>query len=250
MKDTLPTFVFIAGHHKSGTSLVHKMLRAHTDIEGFVETSSARNEGQHLQNLIPSAKHLGGPTKYIFNERSYMNETHPLATATTSKQLIEQWSKYSNFNSKFFIEKSPPNLIRTRFLQALFPDSKFIVILRHPLAVTCAARKFLKSKRLRASRMRKILEHTLLGYDMFFNDLPHLKKTLVVRYEELVLHPQQTVDLMFSFIGVPTMRVKQKTIQNINDKYFLMWKEQCGEEYIDISDLKEKANKFGYSLLI
>ena len=33
------------------------------------------------------------------------------------------------------VEKSPPNLVRTRFLQALFPDARQIVVTRHPIAV-------------------------------------------------------------------------------------------------------------------
>ena len=33
------------------------------------------------------------------------------------------------------VEKSPPNIVRMRYLQALFPRASFVMILRHPVVV-------------------------------------------------------------------------------------------------------------------
>ena len=67
-----------------------------------------------------------------------MNEYQALATEETAEAILEQWEQYYDKKRVYYIEKSPPNLIRTQFLQKLYPNSKFVVILRHPLAVVYA----------------------------------------------------------------------------------------------------------------
>jgi len=43
--------VFVAGLHRSGTSLVHRCLAAHPDVSGFADTGVPEDEGQHLQTV-------------------------------------------------------------------------------------------------------------------------------------------------------------------------------------------------------
>jgi len=178
-----------------------------------------------------------------------MNEHHPLATKDTSQQLIEQWSKYCKFNLKFFVEKSPPNLVRTRFFQALFPDSKFIITRRHPIAVACA---LCASDNPRASitSVLKVIDHILLGYEIAKKDTPHLKNVLSIRYEDIILNSQQVVDTVFDFIGVPSMVPEIKLYKDLNHKYFSVWKTHYQNECGDISALEERANVFNYSLAV
>jgi len=139
------TFVFIGGLHRSGTSLIHEILRAHPDISGFYKTGVAEDEGQHLQTVYPTARFFGGPGRFGFDERSYMDENHPLGLAENAQKLFEQWSQYWNVQQAFLLEKSPPNLVRTRFLQKLFPNSVFLIIFRHPVAVAYATKKWART---------------------------------------------------------------------------------------------------------
>lgn len=135
-------FIFIAGLHRSGTSLLHDIMKTHPSVSGFSETGVPKDEGQHLQSVYQTAMAFGGPGKFVFDPRAYMNESHPLATHENAKVIFEQWRQYFDLSYRYLIEKSPPNIIRTRFLQKLFPRSKFIVILRHPLAVSYATKKW------------------------------------------------------------------------------------------------------------
>ena len=59
---------------------------------------------------------------------------------------ISCWIIFNTDTGKeFLLEKSPPNIIRTRFLQAMFPNSYFINIKRHPIATSLATKKWSKT---------------------------------------------------------------------------------------------------------
>lgn len=74
------TLIFIGGLHRSGTSLLHEILRRHPAVSGFANTGVPKDEGQHLQTVYPPASAFGGPGLFGFNRASFMNEDHPLAT--------------------------------------------------------------------------------------------------------------------------------------------------------------------------
>jgi hypothetical protein len=141
--------------------LLHEIIRAHPAISGFRNTGVPEDEGQHLQSVFKPASYFGGPGKYIFNRNSYMNENHALANFRSAEAIMQQWEKHYDQSCESYIEKSPPNLIRTRFLQKLFPSSKFVVILRHPLPVSYATQKWSRTS------IKSLIEHTLLGYEIW-----------------------------------------------------------------------------------
>src|SRR2546421_6400768 len=135
-------FIFIGGVHRSGTSLLHEMLRSHPAASGFAHTGVPMDEGQHLQSVFPPAKAFGGPGRFGFDPNSFMDEKHSLATRENAAKLWREWAPHWNTAKGVLLEKSPPNLVRTRFLQALFRESSFITILRHPIAVAYATQKW------------------------------------------------------------------------------------------------------------
>jgi hypothetical protein len=82
----------------------------------------------------------------------HLTENSELVNAENKKQLFEEWSHYWDLEKKILIEKSPPNLIKTRFLQSHFPRSTLITIIRHPIAVAFATKRF-TNKRWQRSRV-------------------------------------------------------------------------------------------------
>lgn len=240
-------FIFLAGHHRSGTSLLHEIIRNHDDITGLTNTDVPEDEGQHVQSVFKSAKHFGGPGKYIYETESYMDETHPLVSSSSAQQIWNDWSRYFETESSHFIEKSPPNLIRSRFLQALFPNSKFVVILRHPVAVSYATQKWSKTS------TKSLIEHTLRGYEIFAEDVRHLDSVYVLRYEDFVCSPQATIDKIFAFLEMTPVTVTHDVRQNVNEKYFDMWREERKSLWNKVSfpvsaKLEQRFQRFGYSL--
>ena len=242
-------FVFIGGLHRSGTSLIHECLRDHPDISGFSGTGVNEDEGQLLQSVYKPASVFGGPGKFGFNPRSFMDETHELVSDISRRRLLNEWGKYWDVQRRILIEKSPPNLVRTRFLQALFPNSKFIVVLRQPVAVAYATKKWSHS------RIPSLIEHSLLCYERFAKDLPHLKNVYTLRYEEFIASPQKVLDQLTSFIGVESITLSREVKVNINEKYFRKLELDCEKPirgwYLRrcLSRREPRTNAFGYSLL-
>ena len=58
---TSPCFIFVCGLHRSGTSVLHRAIRAHPDISGIDGTKSPEDEGQHLQSVYLPGGKFGGP---------------------------------------------------------------------------------------------------------------------------------------------------------------------------------------------
>ena len=54
-------FLFLGGLHKSGTSVLHRLLRAHPETSGFSNTGVPQDEGQLIQSVYPPAWMHGGP---------------------------------------------------------------------------------------------------------------------------------------------------------------------------------------------
>ena len=210
-------FIFICGLHRSGTSLLYKILKKQSNISGFSNTSAIEDEGQHLQSVFNAANKYGGPGKFGFNKDSYLNEKSSLINESNRRRLFKEWSQYWDLSKEYLIEKSPPNLVRTRFLQALFPNSYFITILRHPIATSIATKKWSKSS------YSSLLDHWIVCHKKYINDKEKLKNSLEIKYEDLIEDTEKTLQSISEFIGNKRINNKLKIKANINEKYFNEW---------------------------
>ena len=135
-------FLFIGGLHRSGTSILHRLLREHPLTSGFHDTGVMEDEGQHLQSVIPAAHAYGGPGEFAFHPDAHLTETSRLISHHNRDTLLKEWGAYYNLEKQILLEKSPPNLIRSRFFRQMFPHSSFVFIVRHPIAVALATEKW------------------------------------------------------------------------------------------------------------
>ncbi len=177
--------VFVGGLHRSGTTPLVRALAKHPQVSGFSGTAATEDEGQHLQDVYPPARAYGGPGAFARDPSAHLTEASALATVQNGKRLFARWAPYWDLSRPVLVEKSPPNLIMTRFLQALFPESSFVLIVRHPLVVALAT-----SKWTRLTSLGDLIEHWCLAHETLLTDLPHLRRVQVVQYERLVAAPQ------------------------------------------------------------
>ena len=243
-------FIFIGGLHRSGKTLLYKHLKEHPLISAFKGIGDDQDEGQHLQSVYLPAKFFGGPGRFGFKSGAHMSENSPLVSEENRIKLFSDWEKYWETEKPFLLEQSPPNLIRTRFLQKMFPNSYFIIIMRHPVAVTYTTRKIMGSR----ATMYSLIKHWLICHEIFNTDKSFLKNLLVLKYENFVKDPHLCLERVYGFLGIENHLCSLGIHSDINLEYFNKWiknqKNIFTNFYIDLIRTKyeKRINAFNYSL--
>jgi hypothetical protein len=243
-------FVFLAGLHRSGTTLLARLLAAHPQVSGFSGTGAPADEGQHLQSVYPSDHEHGRPGRFGFAPEMHLTESSPLVSEENALRLFEEWSPHWDLSRPVLLEKSPPNLLKTRFLQALYPSSSFVVIVRHPIPVSIPTAKWRGTR-----RFDRMFEHWLHCHALFEMDRPHLKRVHVLQYEQLVDDPQSVLREVFEFLELEPIPPSEPVDTEANDKYFRRWQELKSDPrmraYLDLVSLwyERRMRRYGYSLL-
>ncbi len=211
--------LFIAGLHRSGTTPFSDILREHKDISGFKDTGYPKDEGQFLQSIYPIAKVYGGPGLFAFRKEMHLTEKSKLVTIDNKNKILNDWSKHWNNSKEFLMEKSPPNILKLRFLQALFPKAYFIVIIRNPVAVSYATQKWSKTPVL------QLLNHWIKTHKIYRNDKVHIKNMLEIRYEDLVNDTEIVLKKVGVFLGLDMKEIIDLSLDDHNKKYIKLWNE-------------------------
>ncbi len=243
-------YIFIVGLHRSGTTLLADYLKQHPDVSGFENTGFPMDEGQFLQTVFPIAKLYGGPGKFGFDDRSHLTENSLLLTEENHQKLHNEWNAHWDLTKEYLLEKSPPSIIKTRFLQKVFPNSYFILIQRHPIAVSIATQKWSNTS------IMSLLKHWLVCHNIFLNDRKLLKNVYSIKYEDLVNNPLKEMNNIYNFVGLNSLNNKtlfeDQIKSNINDKYFDIWektyKESSFFDKIKYKLINYNLSSFGYLL--
>jgi hypothetical protein len=239
-------FVFLCGLHRSGTSPLFRILREHPQISGFRNTGVPEDEGQHLQSVFPPAKAHGGPGRFGFAPEAHLTEKSALVNADNRDRLFHEWSRHWDLSRPYLLEKSPPNLIRTRLLQKLFPDSYFIVIYRHPIAVSLATWKWARTG------MESLMEHWLVCHRLFQQDRAHLRHVLEIKYEDLIQNGGITFPRIYQFLGLEPRAALHLNPAG-NARYFAVWRQLAKDPkgrttfHHLVAKYEQQVRHYGYS---
>jgi hypothetical protein len=118
------------------------------------------------------------------------------------------------------VEKTPSNLLKMRFLQAVFPDSSFVVLVRHPVAEAMALRARGWSRR----SVARLVDHWVHAHEVMERDLPRVERVVVVRYEDLVTRPADVLGGLQAFLGLEPVDGGEAPRRDLNDRYLEDWR--------------------------
>lgn len=207
MADTpKPRMLFVIGAPRSGTTMLEHMLSAHTMIEGGPEP--------HL--LTPLA-HLG-----VWDKVDKAPYDHVLA-AESQKLFISQlpqgeqdyWEAcraycdviYGRYmqqhpEKSICLDKTPAYGLVLPFIAKVFPDAKYVVLTRHPLAMFSSfANSFFDGDYQVANDYNPLVNRYVPALAAF------IRQTEVpifhVRYEDLVKAPEDWFEKICAYIGIP-----------------------------------------------
>ncbi|MDH3726535.1 MAG: sulfotransferase [Myxococcales bacterium] len=198
------SLVFVISPPRAGSTLLQRMMGAHSEIFTHPEP-----------HLITPIAHLGvygnvdkAPYDHINaaeamhafiddlpgGERDYLDALRAYTDTLYGRML-------STSNASYFLDKTPANALVLPFLQRLYPDAKYVVLTRHPLAVFSSyANSFFNGDWGAAHEFNPILEHYVPAMGTFLRERP--VPLLHVAYEDLVQRPESELERVFAFLGL------------------------------------------------
>jgi O-antigen/teichoic acid export membrane protein len=209
--------VFVGGVRRSGASRVTSMLGYHKLVSTIRVNGSPSVEDELLQQVFDTAAAHGGPDKWAFSREMHLTDASPVCTPASAEKLWQSWGPHWDLSKQVLVERSAPNLLRARFLQGVFPGASFIMVMRHPIAVAEAG-----GKGPAASRLARV-EHWVTAYETMNEDLPHLDRVLIVRYEDLVAHAEREYRRMLEFLELPWAPSVVDLGLGGNEPYYQSW---------------------------
>jgi hypothetical protein len=219
MSSSEHSFVFIGGMPRSGTSAVYQLVGSHPKISRLTGTGVPEDEGQYLQSVYPKGIELGGPARFGLDRRGRLTENSPLV-GRARRELFESWAPYWDLSKPILCEKTPHNITRARFLQAAFPDSSFIFVSRHPIAYALAIRKWENNYRI---PLAVAIRNWIACYRAMTEDLPHLRRALVVRYDDMAEEPVRWCHKIEGFLKLEPGMDTGVFRAGHNDRYIRSW---------------------------
>lgn len=181
--------IFVVGCCNSGTTILWRSLLSHPDFSG------PTTEGQDLKTLPGCMKHfLGKQTFRMFAHPRFgwaYRLTEKDYQKVVAKRLAAVYAEHCE-QGKRFIEKSPANSMRTRFLQTIFSDASFIIVVRNGMAVSEGIRRkrWRDPDRQHMAGLRTTIaeaaEQWLHTNRILMEDRSYLKRSIVIKYEDLV----------------------------------------------------------------
>ncbi|KAM4809013.1 protein-tyrosine sulfotransferase 2 [Rhinophrynus dorsalis] len=188
--------IFIGGVPRSGTTLMRAMLDAHPDVRCGEET-----------RIIPRILAMRQAWSKSGSEKMRLDEagvTDHVMDSAVQAFILEIIAKHGE-PAKLLCNKDPFTLKSSVYLSRLFPNSKFLLMIRDGRASvhSMITRKItiagfdLNSYRDCLTKWNKAIE-IMYAQCLEIGE----RKCLPVYYEQLVLHPKQTMNAIIDFLGI------------------------------------------------
>ncbi len=138
MSDELHPPVFLLGNVRSGTTLVQDLFGLHPRVAKWFEPRTV------WMYADPGRDH----------DRFDSSDASPRVKRYIRKRFLRYQREHDN---KVVMEKTPSNLLRLPYMHAIFPESKYVYVVRHPFAYLSSA----EFRWRQAVHLRRVIERFL-----------------------------------------------------------------------------------------
>lgn len=188
--------IIVGGFYRSGTTLLRRILDAHSAIHCGPEVKFFRDfYGDYVDDPLAHLRFFSTVRDYRMKEAELLQlfgkafvDFHAFAARSAGKR---RWA-----------DKNPENAIYTAEWSSLLPDGfLFVHLVRNPLDVLAS----LKETPFRLT-VPRLTEERIAQYVHFRQSGDHYRsreptRSLEVSYEALVQHPETTLRNLFDFLG-------------------------------------------------
>ena len=195
--------IFLISLPRSGSTLLQKVLNSHSDIQ-------TKSEPWIMLHPIYALRQGGYSAEYneqlAFKALGIFLRDLPNSEETYIEGLRLMFSHIYNMalnglNSKYFLDKTPRYYEIIPELYSIFPEAKFVVLLRNPVAVLNSRVHLLGGQNLKSLNLYK--RDLLNGPKKLSEGIKLLgKKCIVVRYEDFVRQPQVELEILCTYLGI------------------------------------------------
>ena len=198
------SLVFVISPPRAGSTLLQRMMGAHAEvfthpephlISPIAHLGVYGNVDKAPYDHINAAEALKAFIEDLPNgEQDYLDALRSYTDTLYGRML-------STSECSYFLDKTPANALVLQFLERLYPDAKYVVLTRHPLAVFSSyANSFFNGDWQAAHEFNPILERYVPAMARFIRERP--VPLLHVAYEDLVMEPESQLERVFAFLGL------------------------------------------------
>lgn len=203
--------IFIVGCQRSGTTLLRLILNAHSCIAipedaAFLmpvikkEYLYDKISGVFLNNLVHYLETSPQFKLWNYDDTPFISELRRLKEISLKDFLVMLYSSYcESFGKMVWGDKTPAFFRKIDIIHALFPDARFIHIVRDGRDVFDSWRKMTPAMRY-VSVTAFDWSYKLYTIEKSLKNIPGEKK-ITVRYEDLLERPEETVKTICSVVS-------------------------------------------------
>lgn len=211
MKTYLKQPIIILGAARSGTTMLGKIMSQHPDLAYWVEP------------------------KYIWNYNNQTNN-HDRRTEEEAKEVTKNFirKRFAEFlqerGKERLLEKTPSNCFRLPFIRAVFPDAKFIILIRDGRDVAFSAKKKWTSPPDRSAILRRITK-----LEIPLRDFPGYVTTFLKDTIGRMFFPQKGFVWGPRFPGIQQTRERYSVLETCA----IQWRESVQTALKDLKGLDD-----------
>lgn len=226
---------FIVGASRSGTTMLRLLLNAHpnigvpkelayfercarfTDLEKWEFPDLTKNSYRTFVNGFLQKKKLALEGIDVEQLEEDIVASGPPNLARPFRMAIDTWAMKEG--KSIWGEKTPKNLFYVDIIQKMYPDTKFVYIIRDPRAVVYSMNRFARFQDDSVLNAFNWLQAATSGYELLMTHVPE-ERRYILKYEDLVADVESTTKSLCAFLDEPfhedMLEFYQKSKTNIH----------------------------------